>query len=81
MTEVRLPQWGMGMKEGTIVEWIKAIGDRVEEGDVLAVVETEKVETELTSPATGILDQIHVHEEETVPVGTLLAVINVSTDR
>jgi pyruvate/2-oxoglutarate dehydrogenase complex dihydrolipoamide acyltransferase (E2) component len=79
--EVRLPQWGMGMKEGTIVEWIKAIGDRVEEGDVLAVVETEKVETELTSPATGTLDQIHVHEEETVPVGTLLAVINVSTDR
>ena len=49
MTEDRLPQWGMGMKEGTIVEWTKAIGDRVEEGDVLAVVENEKVETELTS--------------------------------
>ncbi len=80
MTEVRLPQWGMGMKDGTIVEWIKAIGDRVEEGDVLAVVETEKVETELTSPVTGVLEQIHVHEEETVPVGTLLAVINVSAD-
>jgi pyruvate/2-oxoglutarate dehydrogenase complex dihydrolipoamide acyltransferase (E2) component len=74
--EVRLPQWGMGMTAGTIVEWNKAIGDRVEEGDILAVVETEKVETELTSPASGTLTEIHVHEDETVPVGTLLAIIN-----
>jgi pyruvate/2-oxoglutarate dehydrogenase complex dihydrolipoamide acyltransferase (E2) component len=76
VTDVRLPQWGMGMKEGTIVEWTKTIGDRVEEGDVLAVVETEKVETELTSPVTGTLTEIHVQEEETVSVGTLLAVID-----
>lgn len=66
----------MGMKAGTIVEWNKTIGDRVEEGDILAIVETEKVETELTSPASGILAEIHVREDETVPVGTLLAVID-----
>ena len=76
MPEVRLPQWGMGMKNGTIVEWIKMVGDRVEEGDLLAIVETEKVETELNSPASGILTTILVPEEETVPVGTVLGIID-----
>ncbi len=76
MAEVRLPQWGMGMKNGTIVEWVKVVGDRVEEGDLLAIVETEKIETELSSPASGTLTAIHVPEEETVPVGTVLAIID-----
>lgn len=76
MAEVRLPQWGMGMKNGTIVEWVKVVGDRVEEGDLLAIVETEKVETELSAPASGTLTAIHVPEEETVPVGTVLAIID-----
>jgi pyruvate/2-oxoglutarate dehydrogenase complex dihydrolipoamide acyltransferase (E2) component len=75
MTEVRLPQWGMGMRSGTIVEWVKNVGERVEEGELLAIVETEKVETELSSPASGVLTAIHVAEEDTVPVGTVLATI------
>jgi pyruvate dehydrogenase E2 component (dihydrolipoamide acetyltransferase) len=75
MADVRLPQWGMGMKNGTIIEWTRGVGERVQEGDVLAIVETEKVETELSSPASGVLVSIHVAVDETVPVGTLLAVI------
>ena len=75
VAEVRLPQWGMGMKNGTIVEWVKEVGDRVEEGELLAIVETEKVETELSSPVAGVVSAIHVAEEDTVPVGTVLATI------
>jgi pyruvate/2-oxoglutarate dehydrogenase complex dihydrolipoamide acyltransferase (E2) component len=66
----------MGMKNGTIVEWVKNVGDRVEEGDLLAIVETEKVETELRSPISGVLSAIHVAEEDTVPVGTVLVTID-----
>jgi pyruvate/2-oxoglutarate dehydrogenase complex dihydrolipoamide acyltransferase (E2) component len=75
MADIRLPQWGMGMKNGTVVEWVKGLGDRVEQGDLLAIVETEKVEAELLSPVAGVLTGIHVSEDETVPVGTVLAVI------
>lgn len=73
--EVLLPQWGMGMSEGTITTWLKAVGDTVSEDEALAEVEAEKVEETLESPATGVLAEIRVPEGETVEVRTVVAVI------
>lgn len=73
--EVLLPQWGMGMSEGAIVQWLKAVGDRVEEDEPLAEVEAEKVEETLEAPATGILTEILVQEGDTVEVRTIVAII------
>lgn len=73
--EVLLPQWGMGMSEGSIVEWLKKVGDHVDEDEALAEVEAEKVEETLESPATGTLVEILVEEGSSVEVRTVLAVI------
>ena len=73
--EVLLPQWGMGMSEGAIVEWLKSVGDRVTEDEPLAEVEAEKVEETLEAPATGTLAEILVDEGDTVEVRTVVAVI------
>ena len=73
--EVLLPQWGMGMSEGTITTWLKAVGDAVSEDEPLAEVEAEKVEETLESPATGTIAEIRVPEGDTVDVRTVVAVI------
>ena len=73
--EVLLPQWGMGMSEGTITTWLKAVGDTVAEDEALAEVEAEKVEETLESPATGTLTEIVVPEGETVEVRAVVAYI------
>ncbi len=74
-TRVLLPQWGMGMNEGTIVKWLKQEGDTVEEGDPLCEVESAKVNSEVESPGAGTLARIVVPEGMTVDTGTLLAVL------
>ncbi len=73
--DVILPKWGLTMEDGTVVAWHKSVGDTVAEGEVLAEIETEKVETDLESPCAGILARILVEEDDTVDVGTVLAVI------
>ena len=73
--EVLLPQWGMGMSEGTVTAWKIKVGDKVNEGDVLAEIETEKVTQELESPATGTITEILVEESQEAKVRTALAVI------
>ena len=73
--EVLLPQWGMGMSEGTIATWLKAVGDTVTEDEPMAEVEAEKVEETLESPATGTIAEICVQEGSTVEVRTVLAYI------
>ncbi|MEZ5824787.1 MAG: lipoyl domain-containing protein [Geminicoccaceae bacterium] len=75
VVKVLLPQWGMGMSEGTIVSWLKGVGDRVAEDDPLAEVEAEKVTEELTAPASGTISQILVEAGETVAVRTAVALI------
>ena len=65
----------MGMNEGTLLTWHKAIGDDVKEDEPLAEVEAEKVEETLESPATGTLAEILVNEGDTVEVRTVVAVI------
>ncbi len=74
--EVKLPQFGMGQDEGTILEWMVEVGERVNEGDVLAAIETAKGEGELEAPATGEIVEIVVAENETVQTGTVVAVID-----
>ncbi|MCK8610114.1 biotin/lipoyl-containing protein [Agromyces sp. C10] len=73
--EVLLPQWGMGMSEGSIIEWLKAVGDPVVEDEPLAEVEAEKVEETLEAPATGTLAEILVEPGEAVEVRTVVAII------
>lgn len=73
--EVLLPQWGMGMSEGTILSWHKSVGDAVAEDEPLADIEAEKVEEVLEAPATGTLAEILVNEGDTVEVRTVVAVI------
>jgi pyruvate dehydrogenase E2 component (dihydrolipoamide acetyltransferase) len=75
-SEVRMPQWGMGMTEGTITKWLKAEGDTVEFDEPLVEVETAKAEGEITAPVAGKLSKILVQEDETVPVQELLALID-----
>lgn len=74
-TEVLLPQWGMGMSEGSIVQWLKNVGDHVAEDEPLAEVEAEKVEETLESPATGTLVEILLQEGESAEVRTVVAII------
>lgn len=73
IVELKLPQFGMGMSEGTIVEWTKNEGDAVEEGEVIGVVEAAKATNDLTAPVTGTLTKILVPVDESVPVRTVLA--------
>lgn len=73
--EVLLPQWGMGMSEGTITSWLKSVGDAVTEDEAIAEVVGEKVDETLESPATGTLVEILVPEGATVEVRTPVAVI------
>ncbi len=74
-TELKMPQLGESVHEGTISRWLKQPGDRVEKYEPLLEVATDKVETEVTAPEGGVVQQILVPEGETVRVGTLLATI------
>lgn len=73
MHDVELPKWGMTMQDGTVSQWTKKVGDAVEEGDVIAIIETEKVDADLEAPESGVLKEILVEEGATVDVGTVLA--------
>src|SRR3974390_2291593 len=70
-----MPQLGETVTEGTITRWMKAVGDQVERDEPLFEVSTDKVDSEVPSPAAGILSEILVPEGETVEVGVRLAVI------
>ena len=72
---VSMPQLGESVTEGTVTRWLKKEGERVEVDEPLLEVSTDKVDTEIPSPASGILRGIAVDEDETVAVGAQLAVI------
>jgi pyruvate dehydrogenase E2 component (dihydrolipoamide acetyltransferase) len=72
---VTMPQLGESVTEGTVTRWLKKEGERVEADEPLLEVSTDKVDTEIPSPASGILRSIAVDEDETVAVGAQLAVI------
>lgn len=72
---VLLPRAGMGVTEATIIKWLKGVGDRVEEGETIAEMETAKSTLDIESPAGGVLTDILVAEGETVDVETQIATI------
>jgi pyruvate dehydrogenase E2 component (dihydrolipoamide acetyltransferase) len=74
-TDVVMPQMGVSVSEGTITKWLKQVGETVNADEGLLEISTDKVDTEVPSPATGVVSEILVQEGETVEVGTKLAVI------
>src|SRR5687767_701660 len=73
-TSVTMPALGESVTEGTVTRWLKQEGDQVEVDEPLLEVSTDKVDTEIPSPAAGVLTKILVSEDETVEVGAKLAV-------
>jgi 2-oxoglutarate dehydrogenase E2 component (dihydrolipoamide succinyltransferase) len=74
-SDVLMPQMGESIAEGTIVRWIKKVGDSVDRDEPLFEISTDKVDAEIPSPAAGVLTEIRAHEGETVPVNSVVAVI------
>ena len=74
-TSVTMPALGESVTEGTVTRWLKQEGEQVEVDEPLLEVSTDKVDTEIPSPAAGVLSRILVAEDETVEVGAELAVI------
>jgi pyruvate dehydrogenase E2 component (dihydrolipoamide acetyltransferase) len=74
-TEVRLPQAGMGMTDGTVMEWLKDVGDEVRKGECIAEVEAAKTTVEIEAPCDGILARILAPEGTLVPVREVMALI------
>src|SRR5262245_55441397 len=75
MPNVVMPQMGESIAEGTIVRWIKKVGDQVDRDEPLFEISTDKVDAEIPAPAAGVLTDIRVKEGETVPVNSVVAVI------
>jgi pyruvate dehydrogenase E2 component (dihydrolipoamide acetyltransferase) len=73
LSDVVMPQLGMSMTEGTVISWALEIGARVEKGDILLTLQTDKVEIEIESTESGYVSEILVGAGETVPVGTVIA--------
>ena len=74
-TSVVLPALGESVTEGTVTRWLKQVGDTVQEDEGLLEISTDKVDTEIPSPVSGVLEEILVQEDETVEVGAVLAKI------
>jgi pyruvate/2-oxoglutarate dehydrogenase complex dihydrolipoamide acyltransferase (E2) component len=78
MTKVNFPKSGMGIDEGTVVRWLKAVGETVKPGENLVEIETAKALQEVAAPVGGKLAQILVAKGETAAVNTALALIEES---
>ena len=80
MTNVVMPQMGESIAEGTIVRWIKKVGDSIDRDEPLFEISTDKVDAEIPSPAAGVLTEIKVKEGETVAVNSVVATIGAAGD-
>jgi pyruvate dehydrogenase E2 component (dihydrolipoamide acetyltransferase) len=80
-TDVVMPQMGESVAEGTIVRWIKKVGDAIDRDEPLFEISTDKVDAEIPSPGEGILLEIKVQEGETVPVNSVVALIGTPGDQ
>src|SRR5688500_1505231 len=80
-TPVVMPQMGESIAEGTIVRWIKKVGDSVDRDEPLFESSTDKVDAEITSPAAAVLMAINVKERETVPVNSVVATIGAAGEK
>jgi pyruvate dehydrogenase E2 component (dihydrolipoamide acetyltransferase) len=71
--DIVLPKWGMSMQDGVISEWLVSVGDTVVEGQPIAVIETEKVDTDLPSPGAGTITELLVEPGDSADVGSVIA--------
>src|SRR5260370_10003849 len=76
MTDVVMPQMGESIVEGTLTKWLKKPGERIERDEPLFEISTDKVDTEIPSPAAGTLAEVLVEEGKTVGINTVVARIN-----
>ncbi len=74
--DVMMPQMGESIFEGTITKWLKKPGDKIERDEPLFEISTDKVDAEIPAPAAGVLKEIKVTEGQTVPIQTIVAVID-----
>ena len=71
-SSIVMPKLGMTMQEGTVIDWPIAIGSRVEKGEIVLIIESEKAEVEVEATEAGFFRHTYVNAEEAVPCGTLL---------
>ena len=76
--EITMPKMGESVMEGTIIKWYKKVGDAVKKDEIMFEISTDKVDTEVPSPAAGVVAEILVAEQETVEVGTVVAKLTTS---
>src|SRR5215470_7348618 len=74
--EVLMPRLSDTMEEGKILRWLKKVGDRIEVGDIIAEVETDKADMEMEALDAGVLAEIRVQEGESAPVNAVIAVLS-----
>ncbi len=75
VVDVVMPQMGVSVSEGTVTRWLKQVGEHIEADETIVEISTDKVDTEIPSPATGTVSEILANEGDTVPVNTRIAVI------
>ena len=78
--ELQMPKLGESIEEATITKWFVKVGDKIDDDDVLLEIATDKVDSEIPSPVSGTIVKINVEQDQTVPVGTIIAVIDTSGD-
>src|SRR5687767_8973529 len=78
LVDVAMPQMGVSVAEGTVVEWRKRVGDWIERDEIIAAISTDKIDTDVESPADGRVQEILVDVGQTVAIGTVLA--RIATD-
>ena len=76
MKQIVMPRMGLTQETGTVIEWRKGVGDRVSKGEVVLIIETDKVETEVMAEYDGTITAIHIPEGIEVPVFTPLATLS-----
>ena len=74
--ELLMPKLGESIEEATVTKWFIKIGDKVDDDDVLLEIATDKVDSEIPSPVSGTVTNVLVEQDQTVPVGTVIAVID-----
>ena len=80
MYEVTMPKMGMAMEDGEIVEWFVEEGAYVNEGDIVLSIMTEKATVEVESPISGLLVEIKAKNGEIVPIGEVIAVVDLDAE-
>ena len=80
LVDVVMPQMGVSVSEGTITRWAKNVGEAIEADETIVEISTDKVDTEVPAPATGVVRELLAAEGETVPVNTRIAVIDTGGD-